>query len=328
MTASIAPLLTVLALASTQPTEPVRMSASIAGEHVVIEVRDLERSVAERVIRQGFEVLAARLRELSRESPEGALARLNQAAGKGPTEIDPALLPLLTKSLGFCVWSRQAHGPLGGELYDTWSQGEFPPSGEALTNGLRTAACSNLQITAESSRISLSAGARVDLRHFAAGDAVDQVTDQFLQAGVTNAWVAVGDVVRAVGPGPSGRGWQYQLPLFAGMTETLDPIWLQDKAVAAVSAQHRRFRFGDLSYPAFLDQRTGQPASGVQGALIATERALDAQALATTMMITGNREGQLRLAAVEPSPAALWLLGDDTGEPLINTYKWSVLSTQ
>jgi thiamine biosynthesis lipoprotein ApbE len=112
------------------------------------------------------------------------------------------------------------------------------------------------------------------------------------------------------------------------MTETLDPIWLQDKAVAAVSAQHRRFRFGDLSYPAFLDQRTGQPASGVQGALIATERALDAQALATTMMITGNREGQLRLAAVEPSPAALWLLGDDTGEPLINTYKWSVLSTQ
>jgi thiamine biosynthesis lipoprotein ApbE len=304
------------------------MSASIAGEHVVIEVRDLERSVAERVIRQGFEVLAARLQELSRENPESVLARLNQAAGKGPSEVAPDLLPLLIKSLDYCIWSRQAHGPLGGELYDIWSQGEFPPSGETLGSGMRTAACSNLQIDTGSSLVSLSAGARVDLRDFAAGDATDLVSDQFLQAGVTNAWVVVGDVVRAMGPGPSGRGWKYQLPLFAGMTETLDPVWLRDMSVAAVSAQRRRFRFGDLSYPAYLDQRTGQPASGVQGALIATERALDAQTLATAMMIMGNREGQLRLGAVDPSPAALWLLGDDAGEPLITTYKWSVLSTR
>jgi thiamine biosynthesis lipoprotein len=293
---------------------------------VVIEIRDLERSEAERVIRQAFEVIFARLSSLSLQNPESAIVRLNEAAGQGPVQVDPGLIPLLQKAVSYCQWSRQAHGPMGGNLYEAWRQGEFPPTGEVLRRGSQTALCTNIQVLPETSQVSLSAGASLDLHHFAAGSAVDRIAAQFKRAGVENAWIVVGDVVRAMGPGPSGNGWQYQLPLFAGMTETLDPIWLRALSIAAVSARRQRFRFGELSYPSFLDQRTGQPALGVQGVLVATLSALDAQAVATTMMILGNREGQLRLATVEPSPAALWLLGDDTAEPLINTYKWSALS--
>jgi len=328
MSAAIATLLAALALGSNQPAEPVRMSASIGGERVVIEVRDLVRHEAERVVQQAFEVVSAHLRSLSREDPQSALARLNAAAGGGPVLVDGDLLILLRKAVDYCYWSRQAMGPLGGSLYETWAEAERPPTGGVLRTGSQEAGCSNLRFLPDTSQASLSASSSLDLRHFASGAAVDRVATQFAQAGVLNAWIEIGAVVRAIGPGPSGKGWRYPLPLFAGMTESLDPVWLRDMAMAAISAQRHRFRFGDLSYPAYLDQRSGQPSHGVLGVLVATPHAFDAQALATTLMITGNREGQMRLGTVDPNPSALWLLGDGVSEPIINAYKWSALSTR
>ena len=180
----------------------------------------------------------------------------------------------------------------------------------------------------ETLQASLASGAGVDLRHFAAGHAVDLAADRLRAAGAADFWVEHSSIVRAAGAGPDGRGWTYDLPVFAGMSEGLEAVHLRDRALAVVSAHRQRFQFGDLDYPAFLDQRTGRPAGGVVAVLVATNLALDAQALATTMMITGIREGQLRLGAVVPTPAALWLLGDGSGEPLLATYKWSALATR
>jgi thiamine biosynthesis lipoprotein len=326
MSAAIVSLLIALALGSNQSTEPVRMSASIGGERVAVEVRDLARQEAERVVRQAFEVIAAHLQSLSRQDPESALSRLNADAGKGPVPIDSDLLLLLQKSIEYCFWSRRAQGPLGGPLYEAWEKAATPPAGTVLKTGSQAAGCSNLQLLPETSQASLSAGSSLDLRHYANGGAVDRVANQFVQAGVTNAWIAIGNVMQAIGPGPSGKGWEYTLPLFAGMTKMLEPVWLRDMALATVSAQRQRFRFGEVSYAAYLDQRTGQPSRGVRGVLVATPNAFDAQVVASAMMILGNREGQLRLGVVDPAPSVLWLLGEEAGEPLITAYKWSALS--
>ena len=102
---------------------------------------------------------------------------------------------------------------------------------------------------------------------------------------------------------------------------------LNDLSVAAISSHGERLRQGDAEFPVLLDQRTGRPSSGVLAVVLATPLATDAQALATTMMILGNREGQLRLGNVDPAPAVLWLLGDGSGEPLLATYRWSSLGS-
>jgi thiamine biosynthesis lipoprotein ApbE len=112
------------------------------------------------------------------------------------------------------------------------------------------------------------------------------------------------------------------------MREPLDDVWLRDGSLAVVSTHRNRFRFGSVTYPPFVDQRTGAPASGTVGVMVASQLAVDAQAIGTAMVVLGNREGQLRLGGVLPSPSVLWLLGDGSGEPLIATYRWSELQSR
>ena len=74
-----------------------------------------------------------------------------------------------------------------------------------------------------------------------------------------------------------------------------------------------------------MNQRTGRPAQGTLGTAVVTELALDAQALAVTLAITGPGEGQLRLGQLTPRPSVLWLQGNGGGEPLAIEYRWGLV---
>lgn len=309
--------------AGPEAPDPVRISARIGGGSVSIEVRDLPAEEATSAIRQAIGTLAAVADSLSRRSTGSRVAAINRAAGGGPRTVDPGTAEVLERALGFCVWSRGAQGPLGGALYDLWERAERPPAGPPLEEAVASADCRNLR--PEEGRWALAADSRIDLRHFADGHAVDRAMSDLLEAGAGNAWIEYGAVVRAIGAGPEGRGWKFVPPLFPGMIDGLEPVWLRDRALAVASSQRDRFRFGDLSYAGYLDQRSGRPPEGVLGVMVASELAVDAQALASAMLVLGNREGQFRLGTVEPTPSALWVLGEGSGPPLVTTMKWSAL---
>lgn len=308
--------------------EPVRLSAEVGGDRAVVEVRDLTPETATLAAREALGTISMVERELSLRNPDGAVSRLNAAAGRGFQALEGNIGRMLQSVLGFCLWSRGSNGPLGGVLYELWETADLPPAGGSLESAIQGAACPNLTLQPETLSASLAAGSKLDLRHFTTGYVVDRAIQDLRERGVSNAFVEYRSVMRGIGPGPSGKGWKVSLPLLPGMTETLDPVWLRDRALAVVSTHRNRFRFGDTSYAAFLDQRSGKAAEGTAGVLVVSELAIDAQALGTTMVILGNREGQLRLGGVVPSPSVLWLLGDGSGEPLLATYKWSEMRTQ
>jgi len=101
----------------TDAVEPLRLSTTIEGRRVVIELRDQSRSAAQEAIQEAFVVIAETLGSLDAGAPESDLARLNGNQGQGPQQIDQKLFAVLQKTLGFCLWSRGANGPLGGRLY-------------------------------------------------------------------------------------------------------------------------------------------------------------------------------------------------------------------
>src|SRR5262245_38847866 len=116
------PLLLVLLLeapsGAPSAAAPFRLSSTAFGKPVEIEVRDL--AGAQEVIQKSLAEVSEIERLTDSSRPDGGLAVLNAAAGKGPQAVDPRLLTALARALDFCVWSEGAHGPLGRDLYSLW----------------------------------------------------------------------------------------------------------------------------------------------------------------------------------------------------------------
>lgn len=315
---------------------PLRLAASAFGQTVEIELRDLPRDAARTAIQAALTEVAEMERLTDPEvSPDavagslisGSLAAWNAQAGAGLVPVDSRLIPALVRGLEVCFWSERAHGPLGRDLYRLWglrtASAMSPADRETLQRAVNATACRNLQIDATAGTAALAPGSAADLWGFAEGLAVDRAVEVLRQRGATNGFVQIGGIYRGFGKGLDGRGWHIQMPLLPGMAISLGRIFLRDQALAIASATDRPLRAaaGD-TLPPYVNQRSGRPAQGTLATAVVTESALDAQALAVTLAITGPGEGQLRLGQLTPRPSVLWLQGNGSGEPLAVEYHW------
>jgi thiamine biosynthesis lipoprotein len=311
---------------------PLRLAAPAFGQTVEIEVRDLPRDAAREAIQAALAEVAEMERLTDPDAPApGSIAALNAQAGAGRSPVDPRLVPALVRGLEVCFWSERAHGPLGRDLYKLWGLRAVSTATavnpaddwETLQRAVNATACRNLQIDATAGTAALAAGSAVDLWGFAEGLAVDRAVEVLRQRGAVNGFVQIGSVYRGFGKGLDGRGWHIQMPLLPGMAISLGRVFLREQSLAIASATDRPLRAaaGD-TLPPYVNQRSGRPAEGTLATAVVTERALDAQALAVTLAITGPGEGQLRLGQLNPRPSVLWLQGNGNGEPLAVEYHW------
>jgi thiamine biosynthesis lipoprotein len=300
---------------------PVRLASQAFGKPVEIEVRDLPGDAARVAIQKALTEIAEIERLTDASRPEGGLAALNAAAGKGPQPVDPRLLTVLARARDFCFWSEGAHGPLGRDLYALWglrTPAPDPPSPERVGQALGRTTCDRLALDPQKGTAALAEGSGLDLWGFAEGHAVDRAVTVLRQASATNGFVRIGPVQRGFGGGPAGKGWRVALPPVSGPEEPASPVDLRDRSLAVASPADQA--------SLYVNQRTGQPAQGVLAVIAVTDLAMDAQGLATTLLITGPKEGQLRMGSLRPRPSILWLLGSGAGAPLHVDYRWSEVS--
>ncbi|HEV2853013.1 MAG TPA: FAD:protein FMN transferase [Thermoanaerobaculia bacterium] len=304
------PLLLALLLgAPPSPAAPLRLTSKAFDQPVEIEVRDLPRETSREIIQKALAEVAE-IERLTGATGSGIPA-LNAAAGKGPQPVDPRLFAALTRARDFCVWSEGAHGPLGLNLYRLWAESSEPPPPERVEQAVGLAACDRLTLDPQKGTAALAAGSGLDLRGFAEGHAVDRAVEILRKEGAANAFVRIGAVQRAIGAGPGGKGWTAELFQAPGQAEPPDRVYLRDRALAIASQT------------LYVNQRTGRPAQGVLATAAVTDLAVDAQGLASALLITGPREGQLRLGSLRPKPSARWFLGGGAGTPLLVDYRWS-----
>jgi thiamine biosynthesis lipoprotein len=336
---AVAPSPQVNIQASSQDVRPVRIASTAFGQGLEIEVRDLPRDTAKAAIQAALDEVSGteRLLRLDTAEPAGGIGSLNAAAGRGPQPVDPALMPLLVRAQEFCFWSEGAHGPLGRDLYEAWGlrvpkadadgasgppAPTIPPEPRSLEEATAAAKCDFLELNPSKSTADLAAGSHLDLGGFAEGHAVDRAVEVLRQKGVANGFVQLGPVQRAFGKGVDGKGWKIVLPTFPGMDRPAGRFLLRDHAAAVLSTTDSSMKIADQILLPYLNQRTGYPAPGVIGVAAVTDLAVDAQALAIAMVLTGPREGQLRLGSLHPGPSILWFLGSGTGAPLQADHHW------
>lgn len=318
-------LLAFLLAAPVGVPPPLRQADKAFGRPAEIEVRDLAPAAAREAIAKAFAQIAETERLSDAVRPDGGLAALNAAAGKGPQRPDPRLLAMLAQALAFCYWSEGAHGPLGRDLYALWglrSAVAAPPDADQAEKAAALTACTRLTVDPEKGTAALEAGSGLDLWGFAEGAAVDGAVEVLRQNGAVNGFVRIGSVQRGFGKGPGGKGWPVELPQPPGLEEPAGRLYLRDHALAvAALADHPR-----AGAAPYLSQRTGRPPEGILAAMVVTELASDAQGLATSVFILGPREGQVRMGSVRPRPSVLWFMGSGAGTPLQVDYRWSEVS--
>lgn len=321
---SLLGLLSMLGGAVAQASEPVRLTLRAFDTDIEIEVRDLARSQAEPAIREALgEIHQLAVLTDPDAQVAGGIGFLNAAAGAGPQSLDPKVTDLLLSASRYCLWSSNAHGPLGGGLYNLWDapSGAIPHPQE-LRQATEQAACGRLRFAGDAANrtVELATGSRLLLRGFVRGFAVDRAAEVLGRHGATNFWIEAGSVYRASGGGADGAGWDLSIPAQPDNEDVTERLKLQDQALVVVSV----FAIGDDEARRWIDQRTGVPARGVLTQITVSNNAFDAEMVATSLFIIGLRDGQRRLGSLEPRPSILWLLGDNRGgEPLVSTYRWS-----
>jgi len=307
---------------------PLRMAAKAFGQPMEIEVRGLPREAAREAIERAFAEVAE-IEGLT-AARGGGLAALNAAAGQGPQTVDSRLFTVLTRAASFCEWSERTHGPLGRDLYAAWgvhaAKPQEAPDPDLLEKAAERASCERLALDPQHGLAALAAGSALDLVGFAEGAAVDRAAEILRQRQVANGFIRIGAIRRGFGPGPAGKGWPVALPRLSGAEEPPGEVHLYDRSLAIASQADHPLQGAAASY---LNQRSGRPGlPGVVAAAASTELALDAQGLATTMLISGPRQGQIRLGSLSPRPSVLWFMGSEGGPLLMVDYRWSEVNRE
>lgn len=140
----------------------------------------------------------------------------------------------------------------------------------------------------------LREGVRVDLSAIAKGYAVDRVADALVEAGLARVMVEVGGEVTTRGLTWEERPWRIGIerPTPGATGELQRSIPLVDLSVASSGDYRNSYVLDGRTVGHTIDPRTGHPVEHrLRAVSVVTARCMEADALATALMVMGPEEG-------------------------------------
>jgi thiamine biosynthesis lipoprotein len=277
----------------------------------VLEIELVARDGAEgrATLERCFERVAELERLFTRFDPGSALSRLNEAAGGGPLDVDPALARILADSREYASVTRGSFDPTVGPLVALWGEaarrGSPPSSGELAAARARVGS-EGIEVSRDASRARLARpGMAVDLGGIAKGWALDRVGEILAADGVTDAFASFGgSSFLALGTPPGEPGWRVLLRDagngFAG------ELRLRDRSLAVSGSLGQTLEIAGRVYGHVIDPRNGEPlVRAAEAAVVAPSGAL-AEALGKALLVLGEEEG-IALAEELADAEAFWI---------------------
>ncbi len=285
------------------------------GTTFTVKVVDLPRAVDRAGVAQ---VIEARLADvdgaMSTYREDSELSRFNRSRSTDWVAVSAPTVSVIEAALAVSRLTAGAFDVTVGPLVNLWGFGATPPG-----RGLPTEA----EVRTAMARVGYRylhtrrapPGVRkqraelyVDLSAIAKGFAVDEVARALEDRGIGRYLVEVGGELRAGGLNHDDRPWAVAIEQPRAEIRSLQRlVRLEDKAIAT-SGDYRRFiEVGGKRYSHTIDPRSGHPVDHrLASVAVIHASALQADALATALMVLGEQDG-FALARRE-GIAALFLL--------------------
>lgn len=247
------------------------------------------------------------MEESSSEEREGSIPwRVRHAKQGERIALDPETFKFLARLWAISDRTESAYDPALGALTEIWRSardaGE-PPTDSAVESALRVSGRRAILLEPETQSLTVvTAGVRLDVRGALEAYSVDVIAKCLADNGVKQAIVSCRDTVRFVGFPAEGEAWRVGVEHPRRLEDPLAVLELnRARAVSTVGDYREFFYYKGKRLAAVLDPATGRPSqSGVAGATVASDDALEAFALAWAIAVLGPERGH---ALVEKDPA-------------------------
>ena len=263
----------------------------LMGTVVNLKVITADPKLAQTAIRACLDRMAGLETVLSRFIADSQLTQLNRTGYL--VDADPALLTVVRESLKFSQLSGGAFDitvkPLVDLYQQTKSEGIGLPSEIQVAAALKKVGYDRLQISGQDLLFS-NPGMGITVDGIAKGYIVDQGVAALREYGFGNVMVeAAGDLLAA--GQKSAQPWNIGIQSPREPDQYLSQIDVSNKAVATSGDYMQPFTV-DLSQHHILDPRSGYSAPELASATVIAPSAMQADALATAVMVLGPVAGQ------------------------------------
>jgi len=258
-----------------------------------------DSSLAKKASESAFARVAIINKIMSDYDPSSELSRLSDLAGSGTAaRISNDLFHVLQSGQDLAGKSDGAFDVTAGTVTRLWRRArrlKRVPPGDVIKNaksssGFRHLKLDKSQKTAEL----LKPGMRLDLGGIAKGFALDEALKVLRSNGLPRVLVSAGGDIIAGEPPAGKRGWKIAL-LGLSDSET-EYIWLKNCAVATSGDLFQFLELGGKRYSHIIDPRTGLAISEQRLVHVLAPNAMQADSLATTISVIGQKKGLLLVA--------------------------------
>jgi thiamine biosynthesis lipoprotein len=246
-------------------------------------------------------VLDALENEMSTWRPESEISRFGRFRGTTWFDVSSDFAKVVAESIRIARLSGGAFDPTVDPLVALWGFGAHasarkgPPDATEIDRARARVGYERLEARIDPPAIrKLDPELSIDLSAIAKGFAVDKIAEFLLDAGVRGFLVEIGGEVRTAGLRPDGLPWRIgiekPIPTIERSVETR--ISLREGAAATSGDYRNVVALGEESFSHTIDPRTGRPARHrLASATVLASTCMEADALATVLMVLGEDEG-------------------------------------
>lgn len=247
---------------------------------------------------------------ISEWQPHTQISQVNQNAGIRAVKVDKEVFELTQRAILYSEMTNGAFDISTASMDKIWKfDGSMTekPSEEAILQSIANVNYQNIVLDSISSTIFLAKkGMKIGFGSIGKGYAADKGRELMMKLGVKSGIVDASGDIATWGTQPNGKAWTIGIRNPFKKYKTAKVLKLKYGAVATSGSYEKYAEIDDIRYSHILNPKTGYPATGLTSVTISGPSAEFANALSTSIMVLGAKEGK-KLAKKYPKYQFLFI---------------------